>query len=304
MGVDLNAKRHLHRRYKLLILMSFLAVVSDLSAVQIGDTREAVLAEKGTPLGQMGSSAMEILKFADQVFKLRHGKVVAIEKTVAAQSPSPVSLAPREKAQMLPRERLQVTGSLLEAPAYLIYLPKGLAPGKKYPLVFALSPTGNALSMISTWTAVADKRTWIVAASTEFKQGGKFTASMDALNAALTEIQDSYAVDPTRVMMSGFSDGGMAAHAFAQFHPERVRGVVINSAIIQPTFKNDRYPTGKTAVLIASPTDPRFADMKRDQTFLEQRGWKTIWLEFEGGHAIAPRGTYERAAELLEKNLR
>lgn len=304
MGVNLNSKRPLRRLHLLSIAMGILAAVSPLTAVQIGDTRETVLAEKGSPQGQMGSSAMEILKFTDQVFKLRHGKVISIEAIVTAESPSPVSLAPRSKAQPVPRERLQVSGSLLEAPAYLIYLPKGLVPGKKYPLVFALSPSGNALSMISTWTAVADRRSWIVAASTEFKQGARFTASMDALAAALTEIEQTYAIDPTRVIFSGFSDGGMAAHAFAQFHAERVRAVVINTAIIQPTFMNDRYPSGKTAVLIASPTDPRFADMKRDQTFLEQRGWKTIWLEFEGGHAIAPRGTYDRAAELLEKNLR
>ena len=304
MGVDLNAKRHLRRLYKLLIAMNFMAVTSALTAVEIGDTRDAVLIEKGTPLGQMGSSAMEILKFADQVLRLRHGKVVAIEETAAAQPTSPVSLAPRSKAEMVPRERLKVAGSLVETPAYLIYRPKGLIPGKKYPLVFALSPSGNALSMISTWTAVADKRSWIIAASTEFKHGAKFTASMEALNAALTEIEETYAVDPTRVIFSGFSDGGMAAHAFAQFHAERVRAVVINTAIIQPSFMNDRYPSGKTAVLIASPTDRRFADMKHDQTFLEQRGWKTIWLEFAGGHAIAPRGTYDRAAELLEKNLR
>ncbi|HTO05368.1 MAG TPA: hypothetical protein VL069_16790, partial [Opitutus sp.] len=273
MGVNLNAKRPLRRAYTLLIAMSVVALVSRLSAVQIGDTREAVLTEKGAPVGQMGSSAMEILKFTDQVFKLRHGKVVAIEATVPAQSPSPVSLAPRAKAQAVPRERLQVSGSLGETPAYLIYLPKGLIPGRKYPLVFALSPTGNALSMISTWTAVADKRSWIVAASTEFKHGAKFSASMDALNAALTEIGQTYAVDPTRVIFSGFSDGGMGAHAFAQFHAERVRAVVINTGIIQPSFMNDRYPSGKTAVLIGSPTDPRFAEMKRDQAFLDQRGW-------------------------------
>ena len=55
MGVDLNAKRHLRRLYKLLIAMNFMAVTSALTAVEIGDTRDAVLIEKGTPLGQMGS---------------------------------------------------------------------------------------------------------------------------------------------------------------------------------------------------------------------------------------------------------
>ena len=88
----------------------------------------------------------------------------------------------------------------------------------------------------------------------------------------------------------------MGAHAFAKFYPDRVRAVVINTGMIQPSFLTEDYPRGKAAVFIASPTDFRYADMKTDRTFLEQRGWRTTWVEFEGGHAIAPPEVYDRAA--------
>ncbi len=56
-------------------------------------------------------------------------------------------------------------------------------------------------------------------------------------------------------------------------------------------------------VFLASPTDFRYNEMKRDRGFLESHGWKTKWIEFTGGHTLAPYEIYEQAAQWLEKNL-
>jgi hypothetical protein len=42
--------------------------------------------------------------------------------------------------------------------------------------------------------------------------------------------------------------------------------------------------------------------MKRDRAFLEARGWVAKWIEFPGGHTIAPASAYEEAAAWLEKH--
>jgi len=111
-------------------------------------------------------------------------------------------------------------GKLLDHPTYLVYLPDGLESGKKYPLVFALSPVADALGMM---------------------------------------------------------------HA---------------------SFFTPNYPEGKIAVFLASPTDFRYGEMKRDRSFLEQHHWKIDWIEFAGGHRLAPAAAYEQAAGWLEENLR
>ena len=40
--------------------------------------------------------------------------------------------------------------------------------------------------------------------------------------------------------------------------------------------------------------------MKRDRDFLISCGWRVDWIEFDGGHTLAPDNIYEQAAEWLE----
>ncbi len=195
------------------------------------------------------------------------------------------------------------TGQLLDHPTYLVYLPDGLEPGKRYPLVFALSPGADALGMISTWVAVAEKHHWIIAASKQFRNGQEFGPSLKEIEVELNEVEATYAVDPTEVIFTGISGGGMGAHAVARYYPSRVRAIVVNTGMMHASFFTPNYPEGKIAVFLASPTDFRYGEMKRDRSFLEQHHWKIDWIEFAGGHTLAPAAVYEQAAGWLEENL-
>ena len=95
----------------------------------------------------------------------------------------------------------------------------------------------------------------------------------------------------------------MGAHAFVAFHPDLVRAVVVNTGMMEEAFRSASYPEGKLAVFLASPTDFRVGEMKADRAFLEAHHWTTQWLEFEGGHRLAPTATYEQAAEWLATRL-
>lgn len=288
-----------HWMHRLLLVLTTFAV-THLPAVQVGDTRAAVLAEKGAPLGRMETASLELLKYPDVSLKLRNGRVIAIDKPVASsprEPAAPVSPSP----QPSPSTPTATSSAQVNAASYLIYVPAGMEPDRRYPLVFALSPSGDAPAMIATWSAVADRHRWIVVASKDFKNGQKFSASLAHIESTLNEVELAYPVDRTRVIFTGFSGGGMAAHAVAQIYPERVHAVVINTGMIHPEFATGTYPPGKTAVFIASPTDFRYEEMKRDQAFLEGNQWKTRWLEFDGGHALAPAAVYEQAAAALEQ---
>jgi S1-C subfamily serine protease len=59
-----------------------------LMAVELGDTRESVIAEMGPPIGTMVGAGLEILRYSDVRIKLRDGRVVGVEK-VAVPSPVP-----------------------------------------------------------------------------------------------------------------------------------------------------------------------------------------------------------------------
>ena len=196
-----------------------------------------------------------------------------------------------------------LTGKLADRGNTLVYLPAGIEAGKRYPLVFALSPTADAMTMLTTWAAVAEKHTWIIAASKTFQNGQDFGPSLQAVIAELDDVEGAYPVDPGRVIFAGLSGGGMGAHAVAKFYPDRVSAIVVNTGMAADGSLTPDYTSGKLAVFLASPTDFRYTEMQGDRAFLAAHAWKTTWIEFPGGHRLAPASAYEQAAEWLEVNL-
>jgi predicted esterase len=194
----------------------------------------------------------------------------------------------------------------------LVYVPGGAASGvkdtagSKYPLVFALSPSADAYSMITKWQAVAEKHSWIVAASKTSRNGVDFTILLPQIEAEIKDVLANYPVDPARVIFTGMSGGGMAAYWVAATYPNQAWGLVINTGMMYDAtggaVMRSPFPHGKVAVLLASPTDFRYNEMKRDRDFLISYGWTVRWIDFDGGHTVAPDSVYEEAAQWLESH--
>jgi predicted esterase len=289
---------------RLALLLSLLAPLGQ--AANVGDTYAQVIAEQGPPVGQMTAGTSLVLTYPNARIYLRQGVVV----TVKPAPPAPASVvAPAESEKTEPDrpppppKPAAGPGQTVDHPTYLAYLPAGWTPEKPHPLVFALSPTGNPRSRIAAWSSVADRHRWLIAASKEFRNGLQFEPSLRQIEAELDAVERDYAVDLQRVIFTGISGGGMGAHAFAKFHPDRLRALVINTGMMAVQFQADPYPDGMLAVFLASPTDFRYAEMKRDRGFLERHQWRVKWIEFTGGHTLAPAPVYEQAAAWLEDNL-
>lgn len=187
---------------------------------------------------------------------------------------------------------------------YILYIPSGIDHSRKYPLVFALSPGADGNSMVGAWKEVADKYKWIVLGSNEHRNGLLFKDLGPMLTKTLKFVTANYPVDKSRVIATGFSGGGMSAHYLSMAYPNLFWAVVANTGMIHEDYKDGKkysYPRNKIAVFLASPTDFRYGEMKENRRFLESIGWKTKWVEFPGGHAIAPKTAYETAAEWLNK---
>jgi predicted esterase len=195
----------------------------------------------------------------------------------------------------------KLTGRLQDQGTYLVYLPKDLPAGQKVPLVFALSPSADANSLILTWAGVAERHHWIIAASTQYRNFIDFAAALKQNQLDLNDALRRYPADPARVIFTGLSGGGSGSHAMAKFYSDQVAAVVINTGMLYDGLNTPDYPNSKLAVFLASPTDFRYTEMQRDRLFLESHQWKTLWLEFEGGHTLAPPALYEQAAAWLEE---
>ena len=126
------------------------------------------------------------------------------------------------------------------------------------------------------------------------------------LSGTLTTILANYPVDRSRIIAAGFSGGGMAAHYLSMAYPNLISAIVINTGMISESYQNSEkylHAQNQVAVFLASPTDFRYHEMQADKNHLEGFGWRTQWIEFEGGHAIAPESAYMEAAEWIEKEL-
>ncbi len=189
-------------------------------------------------------------------------------------------------------------------PLYILYVPEGIDPNGKYPLVIALSPSADAQTMVKTWQKSADKHKWIVAASTQYRNGKSFAVLMPQVKRILEEVSKKNPVDMDHVILTGFSGGAMGSHAYTVHYPDDVWATVLNTGMINSVYYRLRtMPENRTAVFLASPTDFRYDEMKRDKALLDGRGWDTNWIEFAGGHKIAPDETYMQAADWLAERM-
>ena len=196
--------------------------------------------------------------------------------------------------------------AIVDTPQYIMYIPAGISDTKMYPLVIALSPTGDAQATIEMWIGVSEKYKWMIFASKEFKTGIDMGPALERMMAELARLSTRFPIDQTKVMASGLAGGGMGAHTLSFLYPKVIRAVIVDTGMINDYFigQKDLYPRNKLAVFLADPSGLRYAEMKRDRKFLEGFGWKTRWIEFKGGSTSAPASVYQEAAEWLNNQLR
>jgi hypothetical protein len=224
--------------------------------------------------------------------------VVVLQNPLARSAVASGRAGPGDYRQLPEEKRPKV----IETGEYVLYLPSELNLQSRHPLLVALSPSADAWSMIRAWQPVVEKHKWLLYASKTSRNGVPYGRLVPPLIAAVESVGTEYPVDKSKIVATGLSGGGMASHCLAYMHPELFSAVIINTGMMaedQPTWLHP--PRGKIAVFVASPTDFRYQQMKKDRLFLESLGWKTHWIEFPGGHRLAPSAILEEAAQWLSQ---
>ncbi len=197
------------------------------------------------------------------------------------------------------------TGTLETHDRYLLLLPEHQNMLNDSIIIVGFSPSGDADSIMNAWRPAAEKRGWPVFTSKTFHNGELPMTFDSELISDIGNVSSRLWYIEPKFVFTGVSGGGQLSQAFAFGHPSIVAAVVTNCGIINPGYWNftKYYPHNKVAFFIASPTDFRYEQMKKDRDFLSSIGWKTGWVEFEGGHALAPTSTYEQVAVWLEQTI-
>jgi predicted peptidase len=152
--------------------------------------------------------------------------VAAVAVTLAGGASAQTAKAGQQEAQTLNRAITKVVKL-----NYLLYLPKdyGREAGRKWPLVLFLhgaGETGSDVEMVKKHgppklIAAGKEFPFIVASPQAPVRGWK----ADELAALLDEIEEKYAVDKDRVIVTGLSMGGYGTFDLAMAHPDRFAAI-------------------------------------------------------------------------------
>jgi phospholipase/carboxylesterase len=119
-------------------------------------------------------------------------------------------------------------------------------------------------------------------------------AARGALEAFLEDVQKIHPIDPDRIVLMGFSQGGVMAYDLALGRPERFRALVALSswlpdAVVQGLGPNPARAALPT-LLIHGTRDPMIAidNARAAKAQLEGLGMHVAWGEYEMGHEITP----------------
>ncbi len=196
---------------------------------------------------------------------------------------------------------LLALGSAAERDSYL-YVPATYRAVQLAPVMLLLHGSGgHAHHGVDVLQSLADEFGLIIAApaSPDYSWDGalgRYATDMAVLERALEHVFASYAVDPARIAIAGFSDGGSRALALGLANGDLFSHVVAFS----PGWIAITEEHGQPRVFIAHGTrdeiQPIFACSRRVVAQLEAMGFDPEYVEFEAGHRI-PEDIARRAIQ-------
>jgi phospholipase/carboxylesterase len=148
---------------------------------------------------------------------------------------------------------------------------------------------------------------WFPLAAGQPPDPGEFAAGIAALERFLGDVLPRHPVDDKKLVLLGFSQGGVMAYSLALRAPERFAGLVALSSWL-PQEMADTAPAGDAlaslpTLVIHGTEDPMIpVDRARDsRKRLLALGVPLVYREYEMGHEIRPEALRDLVRWLEEK---
>jgi len=191
-------------------------------------------------------------------------------------------------------EQLRQEAKKLAKPDLVIVTPEGYKKGGKYPLFVALhGGGGNIAGFKEAWKSEKMKKEFITAylQSSQIVAPNGFSWTED-IEMAKEEIVDAYnkiikeySIDTDRVIIGGFSSGGIAAMEVTLCHSFPVSGFIVLCPAKPESFTDDKILAAKErnvhGSILTTEMDPRLAEQKEMVEDLKR-------LEFQYQFVVTP----------------
>ncbi|MBT2519997.1 alpha/beta hydrolase [Arthrobacter sp. ISL-28] len=195
----------------------------------------------------------------------------------------------------------------------LLYVPHGLQPGQRAPLILLLHGAGGeAAGGLSLLLPLADTYQFLLAApssrgSTWDGVRSGYGPDVDVINRALARIFGLVSVDPHHIAVGGFSDGASYALGLGLANGDRFSKIIAFS----PGFLPPAPRVGKPAIFVSHGDGDRVLPIDRTSRrlvpALEKDGYDVYYREFRGPHTACrhcPGGDRLAGAERIGRRVR
>jgi len=183
----------------------------------------------------------------------------------------------------------------------LLYVPAGLTAGAAAGLVLSLHGAGgDAAAGLGLFQSLADERGLVLLAPasrgpTWDAIGGSYGADAESIDRALRRVFATVRVDPDRVAVAGFSDGGSYALGLGLANGDLFGRVVAFS----PGFVPRGPRNGQPAVFVSHGDADDVLPVDRTSwqivPALREDGYDVTYREFAGPHTVPPEIAREAA---------
>jgi phospholipase/carboxylesterase len=191
----------------------------------------------------------------------------------------------------------------------LLYVPEGYQVDRPAPLVLSLHGAGgNSRHGLDLFRPLADQAGLLVLAPDSRQRtwdvivGGSYGPDSSFIDQALAQVFTSYAVDPTRLAIGGFSDGASYALSLGLANGDLFSHIIAFS----PGFASPPEQEGVPRIYISHGTRdtvlPIDVCSRRLVPRLRRAGYDLRYREFEDGHTIPPAILREALDGFLDRS--
>lgn len=181
---------------------------------------------------------------------------------------------------------------------YHLHVPEGSAPSGGWPLfIFVHGTYASGVGDFQMWQRYADQERFLLLAPNFTDEYDRFPRHEDdALLQLIRQLNVQYGVDEAKILIGGFSRGGVFAFRFAFAHPHVPKVVaVLNGAPYLPSVEPGAGPRGARFYLSAGSAEPNTAQRaQRTAEDLRRRGYQADVRIAPGmGHTISPQAVMD-----------
>ena len=180
---------------------------------------------------------------------------------------------------------------------YALYLPRGVAAGKHFPVIFFFDAQARGILPVKRYRPLADTFGFILVASNNSKNGLTAQERNRLIYNFMSDVEKRFPLDTQRIYTGGFSGGARIAAGIGLSNPG-IAGVIGCAAGFPQLHRVVNKQMAYVGVV--GNTDFNYLEMETLSQELEAARWRHCLLVFDGHHQWPPRATMKEAFSFLQ----